>query len=80
MNVYQDLEAMIASPANGSVEVVGLALNVWFAAAYIVSPETDRNSDVIQPSCCDLSEIALSDPVVPVVVQGRLGLAPVLPR
>lgn len=48
VQINQNFETVVSSPADGLVEVGGLALDVRFAAGDIVGPETDRNSDVVK--------------------------------
>ena len=48
MQIDHDLDIVIPCPTNDSVEVLGLTLDVGFTSGYVVCPETDRYTYMIQ--------------------------------
>lgn len=50
MKLKKDLEAVVASPSDGLVNVWPLALDVRLASADVVSPVADRKANVVESS------------------------------
>jgi len=55
VQIDHDLDVVIPCPTNDSVEVLGLTLDVGFPSGYVVCPETDGYTDMIQTGGYDVS-------------------------
>ena len=60
-------ETGTSGPANCLVEDGKLALHIWVTIQGRDSPVTDWDADMVQASCCDLVEVGLGNPGVPVI-------------
>jgi hypothetical protein len=54
VQIDHDLDVVIACPANDSVQVFSLPLNIGFTSRNIVCPETDRYTNVVQTGGYDV--------------------------
>lgn len=74
VKVDDNLEASSASPADGLVEVLKLTINVLIAIKALNSPVSNRDSDVVHSSTCDLVEVIGSNEAAPVLCQNTTTL------
>jgi hypothetical protein len=65
VQVNPDLETVLASPTDSSVETGNLSLHIRVPVVRVNSPVSDRNADVVETSCGDLLEVCLGVEVIP---------------
>ena len=77
MQVDHHFQPCAPRPLDGLVQYRKLSLNVRISRKRVDGPVPDRNADMVQASSCNLVEVVLSDPSVPVCVETRrsFGLA-----
>ncbi len=69
MQIKQDLEISISSPANSLVQDIQLSLDIWIAIQWCKRPVPDRDPDMVEAILANLIKIVFSDPGVPVILQ-----------
>lgn len=77
MQVDHHFQSCAPRPPDGLVQYRKLSLNVRIPRKRVDGPVPNRNADMVQASSCNLVEVVLSDPSVPVCVETRrsFGLA-----
>ena len=71
MEIEQDLEIGISSPADRLIQDVQLPLDVGLAIQGCNGPVPDGDSNMVQAVLGDLLEVTLGDPGVPMVLESR---------
>lgn len=74
MQIDNYLKTGRASPANGLVEVLQLAVDVLVAIEVLQSPVANRDSDMVHASRGNLVKVVGSDEAAPVLCQKRPAL------
>lgn len=77
VQVEHDLDAVVAGPADCFADVVVGAVHEGGAVAADDGPVSDRETDHVQTNGCDLREVVLRDPCVPMVAE-TLGVPAIL--
>lgn len=50
MEIYDDGEIVFPGPSNGSIQIIGLSLNVRLTILHVICPKSDRNANMVQTS------------------------------
>lgn len=74
MQVHDDIQPSIASPANKTIEILQPAPGVPLVVIHeiLLDPEADGYADGVEPVAGDLGDVALGDPRLPVRVPGGI--------
>jgi len=71
MQVDHNFQPCAPRPLDGLVQYRKLSLNIRISGERVYGPVPDRNADMVQASSCNLVEVVLSDPSVPVSGETR---------
>ena len=71
MEIEQDLEIGISSPADSLIQDIQLPLDVGVAIQGCNGPVPDGDSNMVQAVLADLLEVIFGDPGVPMVLESR---------
>lgn len=75
VEIHDDVQAGITSPADKTVEELETAAGVELALVdeLLAHPEANRNTDGVQAQACNLVDVLLGGPGVPVTAEGFVG-------